>query len=162
VPTPLVATGTFVALAPGNPSRSWPQPGVECDVVVDHVREPRIPVKPRTATVSLLPVQAQAYCGPAHGYRWAIDPDTAPPLFADAPSAGLGTASYRLILNPRTRQPARDHQGRLLYWYAPPAERPARPPLRPGDKRPGTKSTGAGRDPVLPVGESRRQHPPDQ
>jgi hypothetical protein len=76
-------------------------------------------VQSRTGTVSPLSVQAQAYCGPAHGYRWSVDPDTAPPLFADVPASGLTAASYRLILHPRTHRPAHDHQGRLLYWYVP-------------------------------------------
>ena len=90
---------------------------------MDHVLEPSIPIKSGTAAVSLssvqalVSVQAQAYCGPAHGYRWELDPDTVAPLIADVTSPGLGAASYRLILNPRTRRPAHDHQGRLLYWY---------------------------------------------
>lgn len=60
-------------------------------------------------------LEAQAYCGPAHGQLWLVDPQ-------DGPSADMRFSvddgepvCYQLILDPLTRRPARDHQGRYLY-----------------------------------------------
>ena len=60
-------------------------------------------------------LEAQAYCGPAHGQLWLVDPQ-------DGPSADMLCSvddderiCYRLILDPLTWQPARDHRGRYVY-----------------------------------------------
>lgn len=57
--------------------------------------------------------EAQAYCGAAHGQQWPVTEAT-PPAWVELPT-GATTALYRLVRNPRTARPARDHLGRYLY-----------------------------------------------
>lgn len=59
-------------------------------------------------------VQAQAYCGAAHGLTWSLNPDNDPPDVVDLPVEG-SVESYRLVYHPRTGQRARDHHGNFLY-----------------------------------------------
>jgi hypothetical protein len=78
-------------------------------------------------------LEAQAYCGPAHGQQWLMDPQ-------DGPSAEMlfslddgERICYRLILDPLTRRPARDHRGRYLYMpvrYQPASPRSSPVPPR--------------------------------
>lgn len=55
----------------------------------------------------------RAYCGPAHGHRWALHARVPPQ------SVELGDdrtrVRYQLVHHPRTRKPARDHLGNYLY-----------------------------------------------
>lgn len=59
--------------------------------------------------------EAQAYCGPAHGQRWAVDEQVDVPAVVDLAVAGGSIVRYRLVTHPRTGRPARDHRGRYLY-----------------------------------------------
>jgi hypothetical protein len=69
---------------------------------------------PDPSEVSTGPVQAQAYCGPAHGQRWPVEAGSGP-LDVVQVQTPAGICSYRLLMHPRTRGPARDHQGRYPY-----------------------------------------------
>jgi hypothetical protein len=77
----------------------------------------------RRARASLLrgagppgPTQSQAYCGPAHGRRWQVEPAHGPSHLVHLRTPG-GVSTYRLLVYPGTRGPARDHQGRHPYLY---------------------------------------------
>ena len=60
------------------------------------------------------PRLARAYCGPAHGQCWTVGEGDSPP-FAVVLDVAQQRVSYRLVHHPRTRHPARDHQGHYLY-----------------------------------------------
>jgi hypothetical protein len=66
--------------------------------------------------------QSQAYCGPGHGQRWPVETGSAPPDVVQLETPD-GTCSYRLLLHPRTRGPARDQQGRYSYLPVAPVAR---------------------------------------
>ena len=87
------------------------------------------------------PGQAQAYCGPAHGQRWPVEPGTGPPDVVQLETPG-GICSYRLLVHPHTHGPARDHQGRYPYLPVAPAAREVPPVVEVGaaDGMPGTAS----------------------
>jgi hypothetical protein len=55
---------------------------------------------------------ARAYCGPAHGLRWDLSGD--PPRLVSL-RVGDDVWSYRLVHNPDTGLPARDHMDNYLY-----------------------------------------------
>ena len=57
--------------------------------------------------------QARAYCGPAHGQQWPVI-GREPPVWVELP-CGASSALYRLVRQPRSRRPARDELGNLLY-----------------------------------------------
>jgi hypothetical protein len=76
--------------------------------------------------VGTAPAQAQAYCGPAHGQRWPVEPGDGPSDVVELLTPG-GICSYRLLVHPGTHAPARDHQGR--YPYLPAAPRAVEAPL---------------------------------
>jgi len=57
---------------------------------------------------------ARAYCGPAHGLSWGIAGDGPPPAVVEL-DTGARLVRYRLVRQPRNRQPARDHLGNYLY-----------------------------------------------
>ena len=69
---------------------------------------------PDPSGVSATPAQSQAYCGPGHGQRWPVEPGPGQPDVVQLQTPG-GICSYRLLVRPRTRGPARDHQGRYPY-----------------------------------------------
>ena len=60
------------------------------------------------------PAQSQAYCGGGHGRRWPVELGTAPPQLVQVQTPS-GALTYRLLMHPRTRGPARDHLGRYPY-----------------------------------------------
>jgi hypothetical protein len=62
--------------------------------------------------------QSQAYCGPGHGQRWHVEAGGRPSDVVVLQTSG-GVCSYRLLVHPRTRGPARDHQGRYPYLPVP-------------------------------------------
>jgi hypothetical protein len=85
-------------------------------------RFPAPPDRRATADPSPLgtaPAQAQAYCGPAHGQRWLVEPGDGPPDVVQLLTRD-GVSSYRLLVHPRTHGPARDHQGRYPYLLVAP------------------------------------------
>lgn len=71
------------------------------------------PAPPAVGPSTRAGCQARAYCGPAHGHGWTVDPTDPQPVVQL--TVGAVSLCYRLIVHPRTHQPARDHQGRLLY-----------------------------------------------
>jgi hypothetical protein len=71
-------------------------------------------------TVTAGPDQSQAYCGPGHGRRWAVERGSRPPDVVQLQTAA-GDCAYRLLVHPRTHRPARDHQGRYSYLPVAPA-----------------------------------------
>jgi len=66
------------------------------------------------APTSLRRRAARAYCGPAHGLSWGVAGDGSPPAVAEL-DTGARLVRYRLVRQPRNRQPARDHLGNYLY-----------------------------------------------
>lgn len=70
---------------------------------------------PVRAEGAVADVESQAYCGPAHGQRWAVDEQVDLPAVVDLAVAGACPVRYRLVTHPRSGRPARDHQGRYLY-----------------------------------------------
>lgn len=56
----------------------------------------------------------RAYCGPAHGHCWDLDPYRPPPWTVDLPGTDQ-PAVYRLVHAPGSQRPARDHLGNYLY-----------------------------------------------
>lgn len=56
---------------------------------------------------------ARAYCGPAHGQQWTVDPGL-PPARVELP-VGASSCHYRLVRQRRSGRPARDELGNLLY-----------------------------------------------
>lgn len=58
--------------------------------------------------------RARAYCGPAHGHCWVLDPVAVPPSSVEL-GVGSDLTCYRLVHHPRTRRPARDYWGNYLY-----------------------------------------------
>ena len=58
---------------------------------------------------------ARAYCGPAHGQSWQVDPHRPPPWTVDLRVDGQPIAVYRLVLRPRSQHPMRNHLGEFLY-----------------------------------------------
>lgn len=65
---------------------------------------------PRSATGRA----ARAYCGPAHGSTWSLDPTRTAPEDVIL-RHGAGDFSYRLVHDQRLRRPAQDGEGRLIY-----------------------------------------------
>lgn len=57
--------------------------------------------------------EARAYCGPAHGQEWTVSAGE-PAAWVELPT-GASSCLYRLVRDGRTRRPARDHLGFLLY-----------------------------------------------
>jgi hypothetical protein len=78
-----------------------------------HTMSPGAPTK----AISVDGGQARAYCGPAHGRSWTLTRDTTPPGTVELMVGGQ-QFHYRLVYNPRTRQPAKDHLGNYLYIAA--------------------------------------------
>ena len=68
----------------------------------------------QTRAISVDQSQARAYCGPAHGRSWTLSPDTTPPATVELRVGGQHF-HYRLVYNPLTRRPAKDHLGNYLY-----------------------------------------------
>ena len=78
-------------------------------------REPELPPSNVHHLPDRTPVgsQGRAYCGPAHGQHWSVDP-VEPPPWVELPT-GSTSSLYRLVRHPRTGRPARDYLGNLLY-----------------------------------------------
>lgn len=67
-------------------------------------------------TTTLRPTDgwARAYCGPAHGRTWLrAGPEAWPACVVLGSPAG--PQEYRLVHDPRSHRPARDHLGNTLY-----------------------------------------------
>lgn len=74
-----------------------------------------LPAQVRDAVVApTSPSLARACCGPAHGRCWTVGEGDWPP-FAVVLDVARQRVCYRLVHHPRTRPPARDHQGHYPY-----------------------------------------------
>lgn len=69
---------------------------------------------PTPATARSGAQAARAYSGAAHRLCWFLPSEEEAPLAVDLGTDGP-TQRYRLVHHPRTRRPARDHLGNLVY-----------------------------------------------
>jgi hypothetical protein len=72
---------------------------------------------PTTRRPRAIDTTARAYCGQAHGRVWLVDPSVGPEAIVWLPN-GVGLSPYRVVLQPKTSRPARDHLGNYVYLPA--------------------------------------------